>query len=79
MCTSLFIGYLLTCKNMCRLIKGYKENAACLRQTGGGVGAEEAQEEGSQTVNMAFYIPATGPDCTTVPDTANLWGERDIK
>ncbi|KAJ7273930.1 hypothetical protein C8J57DRAFT_1506044 [Mycena rebaudengoi] len=58
-----------------KLIKGYKENAACLRQTGGGVGAEEAQEEGSQTVNMAFYIPATGPDCTTVPDTANLWEE----
>ncbi|KAJ7231220.1 hypothetical protein C8J57DRAFT_1533837 [Mycena rebaudengoi] len=56
------------CKAMMveKLIKGYKENAQSLRQTGGGVGAEEAQEEGSQTVNMVFYIPATGPDCTTL-------------
>ncbi|KAJ7151178.1 hypothetical protein C8R46DRAFT_914372, partial [Mycena filopes] len=45
-----------------------------LQQTGGGVGVEPLEEEDGKQY-MAFYIPPTGPDCTTAPAAANIWQE----
>ncbi|KAJ7740346.1 hypothetical protein B0H16DRAFT_1424231 [Mycena metata] len=54
------------------LQKQYKHYAQRLHQTGGGVGVETLQEEDGKQY-MAFYIPSSGPDCTTVPPAVNIW------
>ncbi|KAJ7113609.1 hypothetical protein C8R44DRAFT_881892 [Mycena epipterygia] len=52
----------------------YKAQAKCLQQTGGGIGMETFRgEDGNEY--MAFYIPSTGPDCTTTPEAVNIWAQ----
>ncbi|KAJ7081235.1 hypothetical protein C8R44DRAFT_653212, partial [Mycena epipterygia] len=52
----------------------YKAQAKRLQQTGGGIGMETFRgEDGNEY--MAFYIPSTGPDCTTTPEAVNIWAQ----
>ncbi|KAJ6614601.1 hypothetical protein B0H10DRAFT_1711934, partial [Mycena sp. CBHHK59/15] len=50
----------------------YKTQAKKLQQTSRGIGVEAVEEEEGKEY-MAFYIPPTGPDCTTVPEAVNIW------
>ncbi|KAJ7751794.1 hypothetical protein DFH07DRAFT_745369 [Mycena maculata] len=51
----------------------YKKHCKRLRQTGGGLGGNDEDDE-SLHEYMSCYIPKGGPDETTTPDAKNLWG-----
>ncbi|KAJ7258505.1 hypothetical protein C8J57DRAFT_1073204 [Mycena rebaudengoi] len=51
----------------------YKKHAKRLRQTGGGIGGNDDDDEGLHEY-MSCYIPNEGPDGTTTPEAKNLWG-----
>ncbi|KAK7446018.1 hypothetical protein VKT23_014641 [Stygiomarasmius scandens] len=51
------------------LTNKYNKMAAELRQTGGGLHTEE----GSQHVELPFYVGAEGPDAKTRQEAVNLW------
>ncbi|KAJ7616928.1 hypothetical protein DFH06DRAFT_1012686 [Mycena polygramma] len=52
----------------------YKKHAKRLRQTGGGLGGNDDDEDESLHEYMSCYIPTDGPDGTTTADVKNLWG-----
>ncbi|KAJ7788690.1 hypothetical protein B0H14DRAFT_2628028 [Mycena olivaceomarginata] len=49
------------------LQKLYRQHAARLQQTGGGIGVDTMEGDDGKEY-MAFYVPPTGPDCTTKLD-----------
>ncbi|KAK0470701.1 hypothetical protein IW261DRAFT_1572854 [Armillaria novae-zelandiae] len=55
------------------LMKKYKEEAAYLRETGGGVKSKSDSEDWEVYTKMSFYVPATGPCEDTMPEHLNLW------
>ncbi|KAK0460316.1 hypothetical protein IW261DRAFT_1429064 [Armillaria novae-zelandiae] len=55
------------------LMKKYKEEAAYLHETGGGVKSESDSEDWEVYMKMSFYVPATGPCEDTMPEHLNLW------
>lgn len=56
-------------------MKKYKEEAAYLRETGGGVKSESDGDDWEVYTKMSFYVPATGPREDTAPEHLNLWSE----
>ncbi len=55
-------------------MKKYKEEAAYLHETGGGVKTMESESDDWEVyTKMNFYIPATGSHKDTAPEHLNLW------
>ncbi|KAK7034367.1 hypothetical protein R3P38DRAFT_3185209 [Favolaschia claudopus] len=55
----------------------YKKQAKRLRQTGGGLGGNDAKDEDDDSSHeyMSFYIPQGGPEDTAEPRVKNLWSQ----
>ncbi|KAJ7259051.1 hypothetical protein C8J57DRAFT_1340749 [Mycena rebaudengoi] len=53
----------------------YKKQNKRLRQTGGGLGGNDDNEDESLHEYMRCYIPSNGPDTTTTEEAKNLWDE----
>ncbi|KAJ7113279.1 hypothetical protein C8R43DRAFT_961647 [Mycena crocata] len=53
----------------------YKKQNKRLRQTGGGLGGNDNNNDESMHEYMQCYIPAEGPDATTTVQAKNLWDE----
>lgn len=55
----------------------YKEKAALLRQTGGGIDPANSQSTQGldNEISESYYIPAAGPQDDTPQEAKNLWGQ----
>lgn len=65
-----FYGSTFILKLIPRLRDTYREHAAKLRQTGGGIGGDKDESEET----LRFYISGSGPDENTPTHAVNLWG-----
>ncbi|KAJ6555530.1 hypothetical protein B0H10DRAFT_1690033, partial [Mycena sp. CBHHK59/15] len=61
------------------LCKVYKEKAARLRVTGGGVGAPEDAGAGGGHEYLDYYIPGDGPHHDTPAVAVNLWQQLNTE
>jgi hypothetical protein len=61
-----------------RLCQKYKDKAALLRQTGGGIGAPDDAESDGVHHYLDYYIPHDGPHHDTPVAAKNIWGASQI-